>query len=103
MRSRNKGVQRCLNRKTSMDRAKVNAVSIALQPLAAAIEDFLTEVAGGEKQAFVLVVCVDGVSQYISNASRPDGTMLIEELLERWKTKRADIPAHYNPDLNEQQ
>jgi hypothetical protein len=40
-----------------------------------------------------------GVAQYVSNASRKDGTDLIESLLARWKANRADIPAHYNPDL----
>ena len=79
--------------------SKTTDVSVSLQTLATAIDDFFTGVAGGERQAFVLVVCTDGVSQYVSNASRADGTMLIEELLARWKAGRADIPAHYNPDL----
>lgn len=79
--------------------SKTTDVSISLQTLATAIDNFLTGVAGGERQAFVLIVSTDGVSQYVSNASRADGTMLIEELLARWKAGCADIPAHYNPDL----
>jgi hypothetical protein len=47
----------------------------------------------------VLVCQVDGVAQYVSSTQRADGTALIESLLERWKAGRADIPAHYNPDL----
>ncbi|MEY5098662.1 MAG: hypothetical protein RJA36_1381, partial [Pseudomonadota bacterium] len=38
-------------------------------------------------------------AQYVSNATRDDGRELIESLLARWKAGRADIPAHYNPDL----
>jgi len=83
----------------SDDVEKINRVAVSLQTLATAIDDYLTTVAGGERQAFVLVVSVDHVQQYVSNASRPDGVGMIEGLLERWKTGRADIPAHYNPDL----
>ncbi len=54
----------------------------------------------GEPIAFVLIVSVEKTAQYVSNASRPDGTEMIESLLARWKAKRADIPAHYNPDLS---
>lgn len=73
-------------------------VSLALQPLASEIAEAL-EIVAGEKIAFVLIVQADKVAQYISNASRADGTELIESLLARWKANRADIPAHYNPDL----
>lgn len=74
------------------------AVSLRLQDIAESLSDVLAEIAG-EPIAFVLVVSVDKTAQYISNASRPDGTELIESLLARWKANRADIPAHYNPDL----
>lgn len=73
-------------------------VSLALQQLAAAINDHLQEVAG-EPVAFVLVLQVGGTAQYVSNADRKDGAALITELLQRWEANRADIPAHYNPDL----
>ena len=73
-------------------------LSVALQSIAGQLEDALSDVAG-ERIAFVLVLQADGVSQYISNATRKDGVELIESLLERWKAGRADIPAHYNPDL----
>jgi hypothetical protein len=75
-----------------------NDLSTHLQYLAAAIDDALTDTAGN-RCTFVLLVSHDGVAQYVSNASRTDGTALIEQLLERWKQGRADIPAHYNPDL----
>ncbi len=82
-----------------MSDKKVIDVSLALQTLATSIDNYLKACAGGERQAFVLVVCTDKVSQYVSNASRAEGSALIEELLARWKAGRADIPAHYNPDL----
>ena len=40
-----------------------------------------------------------GVAQYVSNCARADGAAMIRELLARWDANRADIPAHYNPDL----
>lgn len=73
-------------------------LSIAMQDIAASVEDML-EGAAGEPVAFVLVCQADGVAQYVSNTSRADGAELIEGLLARWKAGRADIPAHYNPDL----
>lgn len=73
-------------------------VSLLLQSLAATINDALAG-AAGEPIAFVLLVSVEGTLQYISNASREDGTEMIESLLARWKAGRADIPTHYNPDL----
>lgn len=77
-------------------------LSVALQDIADGIEGALEDVAG-ERIAFVLVLQADGVAQYISNASRADGTDLIESLLARWKANRADIPAHYKPDLSQGQ
>lgn len=73
-------------------------LSIALPIVAQYLTEILTE-AAGEKIAFVLVCQADGVAQYVSNAERADGAQLIESLLDRWKAGRADIPAHYNPDL----
>lgn len=73
-------------------------LSIALQEIAN-ILDVLLEQAAGERVSFVLIMQADHIAQYVSNASRKDGTELIEALLARWKLGRADIPAHYNPDL----
>ncbi len=73
-------------------------LSLRLQDIAQSLGEVLEEVAG-EPIAFVLVLSADKTAQYISNASRADGTEMIESLLARWKAKRADIPAHYNPDL----
>jgi hypothetical protein len=75
-------------------------VSIALQELASGINEYFKVVAGGPV-AFVLVVSIDNTAQYISNSDRKDGEELLESLLDRWKANRADIPAHYNPDLKE--
>lgn len=73
-------------------------ISIALPMVAEYLNDVLTEVAG-EEIVFVLIVQADKVAQYVGNAKRADGIELIESLLSRWKAGRADIPAHYNPDL----
>lgn len=75
-----------------------HAVSLILQQLAAEINASLAH-AAGEEIAFVLVVQADQVAQYISNAKRSDGLELLESLIARWRDGRADIPAHYNPDL----
>ena len=75
-----------------------NRLSVRLQDVAQSLSDVLDEIAG-EAVPFVLVLQADGVAQYVSNCERQDGIGLIESLLERWKTGRADIPAHYSPDL----
>ena len=73
-------------------------LSVRLQDIAQSLAEVLDDVAG-EPIAFVLVLNADKTAQYISNCTRQDGRELIESLLERWKAGRADIPAHYNPDL----
>lgn len=47
----------------------------------------------------LLFVSCDNVAQYVSNTKRANGVELIKSLLQRWEAGRADIPAHYNPDL----
>lgn len=81
-----------------MNKSQVVDVSLSLQELAGMVQDFLASKAG-EPLAFVLMVSVDGVVQYVSNASRQDGMDLVQSLLSRWAAGRADIPAHCNPDL----
>ncbi len=73
-------------------------LSLRLQDIAKALAEGLEDIAG-EPIAFVLMLNADNVTQYISNCDRQDGRELIESLLARWKAGRADIPAHYNPDL----
>lgn len=73
-------------------------LSVALQEISHILE-VLLEQAAGERISFVLILNADNVSQYVSNCKREDGVKLIEHLLERWRKGRADIPAHYNPDL----
>ncbi len=73
-------------------------LSIALQGVAQSLNKLLTE-AAGEEIAWVMVCQADGVAQYVSNTDRKDGRELLESLLDRWNAGRADIPAHYNPDL----
>ena len=74
------------------------AISLKLQDIAAMLNKALSE-AAGEEIAWALVCAADGVTQYVSNADRKDGTELLSTLLARMKAERADIPAHYNPDL----
>ena len=73
-------------------------LSIALPIAAKYVNELLSE-AAGEEIAWVLVCQADKTAQYVSNTKRADGAELIESLLARWKANRADIPAHYNPDL----
>lgn len=73
-------------------------LSLRMQDIAQSLADVLADVAG-EPIAFVLVLNADKTAQYVSNCSRQDGRELMESLLARWKAGRADIPAHYNPDL----
>jgi len=73
-------------------------LSIALQEISH-ILDAMLEQAAGERISFVLILQAEHVAQYVSNTKRADGVALIENLLARWKADRADIPAHYNPDI----
>jgi hypothetical protein len=73
-------------------------LSVSLQGIASQVDDALAD-AAGQCVHWVLIVGADDVAQYVSNADRRDGVALIESLLARWKAGRADIPAHYNPDL----
>ncbi len=73
-------------------------LSLRLQDIAQSLAEVLEEVAG-EPVPFVLVLQADKIAQYISNLDRKEGRELIESLLARWSSGRADIPAHYNPDL----
>ena len=83
-----------------MSKAQIIAVSVALPQLAEVVDNFLAAQAG-ERVPFVIVLEVGGVTQYVSNTKRADGVAMIEHLFSRWKAGRADIPAHYNPDLRE--
>jgi hypothetical protein len=73
-------------------------VALSLQDLAQFLQDYLEDRAD-EWIGFVLMVQTGNVTQYVSNCTREDGKKLIQKLLERWEKNRADIPAHYNPDL----
>ena len=73
-------------------------LSLRLQDIATSLDDLFKDITG-ERQSFVLIVQADDIAQYVANVKREDGKMLVESLLERWQKQRADIPAHYNPDL----
>lgn len=74
------------------------ALSVRLQDIASSLDDLLSDIAG-ERCSFVLMIGAGETVQYVSNTDRKDGAALIASLLERWAAKRADIPAHMNPDL----
>ena len=76
-------------------------LSVRLQDIAQSLAEVLDVVAGAPI-ALVLVLQADKAAQYISNASRQDGRELLKSLMDRWDANRADIPAHYNPDLHQQ-
>lgn len=71
------------------------------------LQDILSDLSGllkaatGKELPFVLVVQTDIVVQYASNCDRAAVISVLEELLLRWRLNRADIPAHYNPDLKD--
>lgn len=81
-----------------MNKQQIAQVSIGLQPLADQVSAYLAKKAGAPV-GFVLVVATGYVQQYVSNCSRADGTMMLQELFRGWQARRADIPAHYNPGL----
>lgn len=81
-----------------MEREQTIAVSLSLQQLAQEVDDFLA-LRAGERVPFTITLAVGGVSQYVSNCARSDGAQMIRDLLARCDAGRADIPAHYNPDL----
>ena len=81
-----------------MNKQQIAQVSVSLQELSSMIEKFLSRKAG-EPVAFCMVVATGYVMQYVSNASRADGEAMLQSLFDGWKARRADIPAHYNPDL----
>lgn len=80
-----------------LDAAK--RLSAQIQPLAGALEQMLKDMTG-ERVSFVLMMSVGQVTSYAANVEREDGMGLLRELLERWEAGKADIPAHYNPDLH---
>lgn len=87
-------------------RDKINHVSAALQPLASVVEEFFDNIVGPGQSVFILVIGTNigdkgSVLQYVSNTDRVQGSELLIDLLERWKTGKADIPALYNPELKD--
>mgnify|MGYP000878843355 FL=1 len=81
-----------------MNNDQTIAISMSLQQLAQEVDDFLA-LRAGERVPFTITLQIGGVAQYVSNCARSDGAQMIRDLLARWEANRADIPAHYNPDL----
>ena len=78
--------------------AAAKRLSCNLQQAASAIQKCLSELAGKQVE-FILLAHVDDVMQYVSTIDREQSMSILAQLLERWKSNKADIPAHYNPDL----
>jgi hypothetical protein len=72
-------------------------LSLRLQDIAGSLEDAIYEITG-ERHPFMLFVETDAVVQFVSNGAQPAGGPL-DTLLKRLDAGRADIPAHYNPDI----
>ena len=73
-------------------------LSLGMQEIISKLDKDLEQITG-DRITFVLIMSADNVAQYASNATREDGIDLLKSLLKRWEAKKADIPAHYNPDL----
>lgn len=85
----------------SMSNTQAKKVSMVLQRISHEINASLRN-AAGEECAFMLILQTpDGVVQYISNVARADAAMLMVTQLQHWDAGRADIPAHYNPNLKQ--
>lgn len=85
-----------------MSNTQAKKVSVVLQRISHEINASLRG-AAGEECAFMLILQTpgDGVVQYISDAARDDAAMLMVTQLQHWDAGRADIPAHYNPNLKQ--
>lgn len=79
--------------------AQYKKVSLQLQRISNEVNASLRQAAGEECAFFLLTQTPDGVVHYISNAPREGTAMLMVTQLQHWDAGRADIPAHYNPDL----
>ena len=73
-------------------------VALLLQQVAAALDDAFKD-SVGHRVPFALVVQTAGSAQYVSNGDRDEFMKLLEELLERAKAGKADIPAWCNPEI----
>lgn len=81
---------------------KYKHVSAQLQRIAGEVSASLDHAAGEPVTFFLLVQTSDGVVQYVSNAPRDGAKLLMTTQLEHWARGKADIPAHYNPDLKQE-
>jgi hypothetical protein len=86
-----------------MSNTQAKKVSLALQRIANEVNASLRG-AAGEECAFMLIMQTpgDGIVQYVSNAARADAALLMVTQLQHWDAGRADIPAHYNPNLKQE-
>jgi hypothetical protein len=63
-------------------------MSLALQLLATVIDRSL-RIANRQPVAWALVMQLDNVAQYVSNADRGDGLALVEDMLQHWRAEGA--------------
>jgi hypothetical protein len=83
-----------------MKEEDVDKIAVMLQPIAGLLADMF-EGMTGEPVGFALIVSTNKVGQYVSNCKRPEMMEMLQEILSRFKQGKADIPAHYNPDLTD--
>jgi hypothetical protein len=76
----------------------VVALSLGLQSLANDLEKRLVDMTG-EQQDFVLIVGLGNVVQYVSNAPREMGLVMMFYLIDNWSRNLPDVPAHPDPEL----
>lgn len=82
-----------------MDLQPSKRVSTQLQRISHELERNLEHAADGPVAFIVLLQTSDGIVQYVNNIDRADAELLLTTQLKHWLDGRADIPAHYNPDL----
>lgn len=76
------------------DNQVMDAVSRAMQPIAAMLDEEIERVAG-EPVAFSLFVWTKGRCSYISSGTdRTQIITVLEAMIARWKAGAPDVPAH---------
>ena len=78
-----------------MAQSKTVLVSLALQEIAAAIDQMMAA-AGAPGVTWSLFVWTEGRANYVGNCSREDMIPVLQAILDSWKGDRSqpDIPAH---------
>lgn len=77
---------------------QINAVALSMKPLMGMLDATVTKLIGTNQHNIVLVIGCGDVSQYVSNAPRPAGAALLQDLLARWNLGMPDVlPGEHTP------